>query len=124
MIICNTKDNKDLYDILFRKFEELKNNGIECVLPDELSEDEFEYAKTIAERLRIKILQVKGTNKSVNEPFEISANEVKKSNECGDRYYIYRVGNIHSETPKYYKINGKIEENFKLEATNYKASKK
>ena len=69
-------------------------------------------------------IEVKGTNKSINEPFEISANEVKKSNECGDRYYIYRIGNIHSETPKYYKINGKIEENFELEATNYKASKK
>jgi len=69
-------------------------------------------------------IEVKGTNKSINEPFEISANEVEKSNECGDRYYIYRVGNIHSETPKYYKINGRIEDNFELEATNYKANKK
>lgn len=33
------------------------------VILDDLSKDEFEYAKTVAERLRIKILQVKGTNK-------------------------------------------------------------
>lgn len=69
-------------------------------------------------------IEVKGTNKNINEPFEISVNEVEKSNECGDRYYIYRVGNIHSEKPKFYKINGRIEDNFKLEATNYLASKK
>ena len=40
-----------------------KENSPPVVILDELSEDEFEYAKTIAERLRIKILQVKGTNK-------------------------------------------------------------
>lgn len=33
------------------------------VIIDELSDDEFEYAKTIAERLRIKILKVKDSNK-------------------------------------------------------------
>lgn len=69
-------------------------------------------------------IEVKGTNKSVNEPFEISLNEIEKSNEYGDRYYIYRVGKIHSETPQYYKINGRLEENFELKAINFRASKK
>lgn len=40
-----------------------KENSPPVVILDELSKDDFEYAKTIAERLRIKILQVKGTNK-------------------------------------------------------------
>ena len=40
-----------------------KENSPPVVILDELSENEFEHAKTITERLRIKILQVKGTNK-------------------------------------------------------------
>ena len=40
-----------------------KENSPPVVILDEPSEDEFEYAKTMAEGLRIKILQVKGKNK-------------------------------------------------------------
>lgn len=69
-------------------------------------------------------IEVKGTNKSINEPFDISRNEIEVSNKYKDKYYIYRVGNIYSENPKFYKINGKIEDNFKLEAVSFKARKK
>ena len=40
-----------------------KESSPPFVIIDELSEEEFEYAKTIAERLRIKLLKVKDTNK-------------------------------------------------------------
>lgn len=69
-------------------------------------------------------IEVKGTNKSVNEPFDISINEIEASNKYKDKYYIYRVGNVYSSKPKFYKINGRIEDNFKLEATSFKARKK
>ncbi len=69
-------------------------------------------------------IEVKGTNKSVNQAFDISINEIEASNEYGDRYFIYRLGEIYSDVPKFYKINGKIEENFELEAVNFKARKK
>lgn len=69
-------------------------------------------------------IEVKGTNKSVNQAFDISINEIVASNKYGDRYFIYRIGEIYSDIPKFYKINGKIEENFALEAVNFKARKK
>lgn len=68
-------------------------------------------------------LKVKGTNKSINEPFDISKNEIEASNKYKKQYYIYRVGNIYTK-PKFYKINGRIEDNFSLEATSYRARKK
>jgi len=46
------------------------------------------------------------------------------SNRYGDRYFIYRIGEIYSDVPKFYKINGRIEDNFELEAVNFKARKK
>lgn len=69
-------------------------------------------------------IEVKGTNKSVNEPFDISINEIEASNRYKEQYYIYRVGNIYSDNPKFYKINGRVEDNFSLEATSFKARKK
>lgn len=69
-------------------------------------------------------IEVKGTNKGINEPFDISKNEIDASNKYKERYYIYRISNIYSNNPKLYKINGRIEENFELEATSYKARKK
>ncbi len=69
-------------------------------------------------------IEVKGTNKSINEPFDISKNEIEASNKYKEQFYIYRVGNVYSNKPKFYKINGRIEDNFRLEATSFKARKK
>lgn len=69
-------------------------------------------------------IEVKGTNKTINEPFDISINEIEASNRYKGQYYIYRVGNIYSSSPKFYRINGRIEDNFNLEATSFKAKKK
>lgn len=69
-------------------------------------------------------IEVKGTNKGINEPFDISKNEIEASNKYKEQYYIYRVANIYSNKPKFYKINGRIEDNFNLEATSFKARKK
>lgn len=80
------------------------------------------YEKRNGQYIEIYI-EVKGTNKSVNEPFDISKNEIEASNKYKKQYYIYRVGNIYTK-PKFYKINGRIEDNFSLEATNFKARKK
>ena len=77
------------------------------------------------EKKRRKIyIEVKGTNKSINEPFEISMNEIEASNKYGEQYYIYRLGSVYSKRPKFYKINGRIEDNFNLEAISFKARKK
>lgn len=69
-------------------------------------------------------IEVKGTNKSINEPFEISMNEIEASNKYSKQYYIYRLGSVYSKRTKFYKINGRIEDNFNLEAISFKARKK
>lgn len=81
------------------------------------------YEKRDGEYVEIYI-EVKGTSKSVNEPFDISINEIETSNKYKGQYYIYRVGNIYSSRPSFYRINGRIEDNFNLEATSFKARKK
>lgn len=81
------------------------------------------YEKRDGEYVEIYI-EVKGTSKSVNEPFDISVNEIEASNKYNGQYYIYRVGEIYSDKPRFYRINGRIEDNFELEATSFKARKK
>ena len=110
------------------QFEKRKNNPTELELKqNDLVEevDYLEYRITKKGKEYIEIfIEVKGTNKSINEPFDISKNEIEASNKYKNQYYIYRVGNICSSNPKFYKINGKIEDNFTLEAISFRARKK
>ncbi|MCH5265771.1 MAG: DUF3883 domain-containing protein [Lachnospiraceae bacterium] len=68
-------------------------------------------------------IEVKTTTGNINKPFDISANEVEVSELYSDRYYIYRLFNIHNgmTTIPYYKIKGSVKEHFMLEATSFKA---
>lgn len=109
------KDNRE--DLAEKVFWESEENG------DGAGYDIKSFEKRDEEYIEIYI-EVKGTNKSINEPFDISKNEIEASNRYKEQYYIYRVGNIYSKKPKFYKINGRIEDNFSLEATNFKARKK
>lgn len=68
-----------------------------------------------------KYIEVKATSLSKTNPFDISANEVKTSMMYKDNYWIYRVYYIDSDEPKFFKINGSIEDRFELVPTSYKA---
>jgi len=68
-----------------------------------------------------KYIEVKATSLSKTNPFDISANEVKTSMEYKDKYWIYRVYYVNSDKPKFFKINGPIEDKFELVPTSYKA---
>lgn len=109
------KENRE--DLAEKVFWESEENG------DGAGYDIKSFEKKDEEYIEIYI-EVKGTNKSINEPFDISKNEIEASNKYKEQYYIYRVANIYSNKPKFYKINGRIEDNFSLEATNFKARKK
>lgn len=109
------KENRE--DIAEKVFWESEENG------DGAGYDIKSFEKKDEEYIEIYI-EVKGTNKSINEPFDISKNEIEASDKYKEQYYIYRVGNIYSNKPKFYKINGRIEDNFRLEATSFKARKK
>jgi hypothetical protein len=68
-----------------------------------------------------KYIEVKSTSLSKTNPFDITTNEVKTSIEFKKNYWIYRVYYIESNKPKFYKINGSVEEVFELVPTSYKA---
>ena len=69
-------------------------------------------------------IEVKGTDKKVTEPFEVTINEVIVSEKYKENYYIYRIGKASTENPLFYKINGSIREKFELEAIKFKAIKR
>lgn len=104
-------------DLAKKVFWESEENG------DGAGYDIKSFEKRNGEYVEIYI-EVKGTNKSINQAFDISINEIEASNKYSDRYFIYRLGEIYSDVPKFYKINGRIEDNFELEAVNFKARKK
>lgn len=68
-------------------------------------------------------IEVKSTTGTLNKPFDISINEVEVSELYSDKYYIYRLFNIHHAmtTVPYYKIKGSVKDNFLLEPTSFKA---
>lgn len=109
------KENRE--DLAEKVFWESEENG------DGAGYDIKSFEKKDEEYIEIYI-EVKGTNKGINEPFDISKNEIEASNRYKEQYYIYRVANIYSNKPKFYKINGRIEDNFNLEATSFKARKR
>lgn len=66
-------------------------------------------------------IEVKTTTSDINTDFYISANEVETSKINNDNYFIYRVFDIGSDKPKFYKFRGSVEQNFELIPMNYKA---
>ena len=66
-------------------------------------------------------IEVKATTLGKNHPFDISANEIKTSEQKENNYWIYRVYYLDSGKPKFFKVSGNVEEQFYLEPTSYKA---
>ncbi len=64
-------------------------------------------------------IEVKSTVKSENEPFEISINEYAKFLELREKYFIYRVYNLHNN-PRFFIIDYDYLQQLHKEATNYK----
>lgn len=69
-------------------------------------------------------IEVKGTNKKVTEPFDITINEVIFSEKNKDHYYIYRIGKANTESPEVCIIKGSVFDNFDLEAIKYRATRR
>ena len=71
-------------------------------------------------------IEVKTTAGDIDMPFFISDRGLKVSQLYNKLYYIYRIFNLRENNldVKYYRINGAIDENFKLNCTEYLALKK
>ncbi|MEZ8325480.1 DUF3883 domain-containing protein [Vibrio cyclitrophicus] len=72
-----------------------------------------------------KYIEVKTTRGSQTTPFYISRNEVNKSSELGQKYWIYRVYNLNTDKGQanFYELNGPVKKHFNLEPETYKATK-
>jgi len=68
-------------------------------------------------------IEVKTTNRGINEPFYVTANELRFSREAGSAYRLYRVFRF-STLPQLYPQIGPLEGHFELEATVYVATLK
>lgn len=66
-------------------------------------------------------IEVKTTISKVDTEFFVSRNELNKSKELKERYCIYRIYDVYSEQPKFYKAFGEIEKNFILDPYTYTA---
>ncbi|MGG2066938.1 DUF3883 domain-containing protein [Bacillus sp. S14(2024)] len=64
-------------------------------------------------------IEVKGSSETVNKGFLISDSEVRFSRESAEQFYLYRVYDLNSNKPKYFKLKGPIEEHFDLVQTEY-----
>jgi hypothetical protein len=64
-------------------------------------------------------IEVKTTVSKYDTDFFVSANEVEKSNQLGSEYWVYRIFDCDSESPKLYKVKGKISDNFEIDPVNF-----
>ena len=66
-------------------------------------------------------IEVKSTASKFDIEFYVSKNEVEASNRYKSKYCIYRVYDINSQNPKFYKAFGSVEDNFILDPVTFMA---
>lgn len=69
-------------------------------------------------------IEVKGTTKDYDEPFEISITEIEASEKYKDSYYLCRIAKANTKYPIYYEERGSIRDKYKLEEIKFRATKK
>lgn len=66
-------------------------------------------------------IEVKTTISRVDTEFFVSKNELNKSKEYKNNYCVYRIYDVNSKNPKFYKAFGEIDKNFILDPYTYMA---
>jgi len=66
-------------------------------------------------------IEVKASKDYVDNSFFVSKNELEVSKKKQDTYRIFRIFDITSITPKFYVVDGQIEDNFYLDPVTYSA---
>lgn len=82
---------------------------------------DIESYELIGLKMEKVYLEVKTTTNKLDVDFPVSKNEVNESNEKKDHYCIFRIYDAKSVTPSFYKVFGKIEDNFELDPVSYLA---
>ena len=82
---------------------------------------DIESYQLIGMKMEKIFIEVKTTTNKLDVDFPVSKNEVEESNKKKGRYCIFRIYDAKSETPSFYKVLGKIEDNFELDPVTYMA---
>ncbi len=90
------------------------------VISDAYGYDIVSY-QMIGLRMEEIYIEVKTTTNKLDVPFPVSRGEVEESNKKKDRYCLFRIYDVKNENPSFYKVFGKIEENFKIDPESYLA---
>lgn len=90
------------------------------VVSDAFGYDIISY-QLIGLKMEEVFIEVKTTTNKLDVDFPVSKNEVLTSNEKKGRYCIFRIFDAKSVTPSFYKVFGKIEDNFELDPVTYMA---
>lgn len=66
-------------------------------------------------------IEVKTTPSPVDVDFYVSINELNRSKELKDTYFVYRIYDVNSMSPKIYRARGEITDNFILDPVTFRA---
>jgi hypothetical protein len=117
---------------LVLRFEEerLRKLGLEDYLPkvqqvsivsDTYGFDLESYTKNEAGEILKIFIEVKTTSSKVDTEFYVSKNEINRSKELDERFWIYRVYDCYASNPKFYRAQGSIDKNFELDPVTFMA---
>jgi hypothetical protein len=88
---------------------------------DSAGYDILSYDKNNKNKIIHRYIEVKTSISKADSSIFVSKNEVNKSIELNDRYFIYRIYDSLSVEPKIYIAQGSIRDNFDLDPVTYSA---
>ena len=112
-------EKKRLIDLGYEEYAE-KINWVSQV-SDSYGYDIQSYDIDNKGKIHEIVIEVKTTVSKVDTEFFVSRNELERSIEFNKNYYLYRVYDATSQSPKFYRVNGKLEDNFILDPITFMA---
>ncbi|MEI3535967.1 MAG: DUF3578 domain-containing protein [Bacilli bacterium] len=82
---------------------------------------DIESFDLIGEEYKKIYIEVKTTANKADVEFQVSRNEVEASNELDKDYCVFRIYDVKNANPKFYKVYGKLKDNFELNPITYMA---
>ena len=102
-------------------FNDLANKVRHVAIISDAYGYDIESYQLIGLKMEKIFIEVKTTTNKLDVDFPVSRNEVEESNKKKGHYCIFRIYDVKSENPSFYKVFGKIEDNFDLDPVTYMA---
>lgn len=102
-------------------FNDLANKVRRVAIISDAYGYDIESYQLIGLKMEKIFIEVKTTTNKLDVDFPVSRNEVEESNKKKGHYCVFRIYDVKSENPSFYKVFGKIEDNFDLDPVTYMA---